>query len=156
MIKLTLSAIVALFVWIFVIGPLLEQGFSDVLDKLGQDSICPKEFTASNYSICFNAEGDVIVNGRLTEQITVQIDGTNDACHIKRGYYDFEYSGCRLDKFKNLEAHNILLITSGGRVSLSGKNLLGKISAGSEILKISPKGVRWLRQLLPFVRFLGF
>lgn len=149
----SVTTIVMILLWIFVIGPPLDDALEKALEKLGSDNLCPEEFNVDQYKICFNAQGDVIVDGIINEPVTVKIDGASNSCHIKSGQYDFEYSGCKLDQFKQLEAYNILLITNKGKVSLKGETLLKKIASNSDIVRISPKGVKWIKRLSYLLRF---
>jgi hypothetical protein len=58
-----------------------------------------------------------------------------------------------LDQFKQLEAYNVLLISNKGKVSLKGTSIIKKIATGTDIIKVSPKGVRLLRKLSYLIRF---
>lgn len=147
------ASVVSLLVWFFIIGPALEDVGNSIIEELGQNSVCPQEFATTQYKVCFNANGDVIADGQFNEVITVSIDGTTDSCHINTGNYDFQFTGCKLDKFKQLEAYSLVLINSKGEVSLSGKEVIKRIGLGQQIVKIKPKQLNWIRRLLPFIRF---
>ena len=152
-IGITMAFLVKLFIMIFVVGPVVDEVTIDLFKELGSDAVCPEEFSYVSYKVCFNAKGDVIVDGRVNEQLIIQIDGTSDSCHINTGNYDLEYSGCNLDKFKQLSAYNLIFISSKGRISVKGSELVSKIMAGNDIMKINPKGIRSLKKLLYFTRF---
>lgn len=149
---------IATLVWLyfsfFVIGPKLDNAFETALQDLGDNIVCPEEFATDNTKICFNAKGDVIVDGLIQETIAIKIDGASNSCIIGLGDYDFEYSGCRLDNFKQLTTYNIVMLSSKGQVSISSLVLSRKIMSGLGIMKITPKGVRLLRKLSYLSRFL--
>ncbi len=149
------GVIIMSYIWFFVIGPAIDKELGDALEKLGSDSICPDEFKTAEYNICFTKDGDVIANGKLNEDVGVEISGTGNSCKITRGHYSFEYSGCRLDNFKQVEAYNLILVTRNGKIILKGTELFNDIIKGTEIITIAPKGLRILREIVPFVRFLG-
>ncbi len=147
------TALVSLFVWFFVIGPIFEEVGNTLLNELGSNSICPEEFKTAQYRICFNTKGEVIADGQFSETTTISIDGTTNSCHVNTGNYDFQFTGCKLEKFKQLEAYNLILLTSKGRISLNGKEILNRIDYGYQIVKITPKELSWTRKLLPFIKF---
>jgi len=107
-IAITGALLYHLFIMFFVVGPIIDSVAAEVLDNLGSDNICPEEFNNDQYKVCFNSEGDVTIDGFVGEQISIEIEGLQDTCHIKTGNYDFEYSGCKLENFKQLSAYNLL------------------------------------------------
>ncbi|MBI2173357.1 MAG: hypothetical protein HYT73_04110 [Candidatus Aenigmarchaeota archaeon] len=147
------STLISFLLWFFIAGPIIENVGNSILDKLGSDSICPEEFIMSQYKVCFNANGDVIADGKFHESIKINIDSTVNSCHINAGEYDFNLIGCRLDKFKELEVYNLILVSSKGKISLSGKDVINRISIGSQIVKIKPKELSLVRKLLFLIRF---
>ncbi len=150
---ISLGAIIYFLIQSVIIGAITDQVLEGVLAQLGSDNVCPKEFSTEQYKVCFNANGEVIVDGLIQDTVTIQIDGTSNSCHIKTGQYDFEYSGCRLDNFKQLSAYNLLLISSKGKISLKGATIIKRIAVGSTIVKSSPKGIRWFKRLKYLTRF---
>lgn len=148
-----IGILVYLYIQFFIIGPEIDKIVDDALAQLGRDSLCPEEFSNQEYKICFNAEGDIIIDGSISNQIIIQIEDTSDSCHIQTGHYDFEYSGCKLNKFKQLEAYNLLLISNTGYVSINGKNFFNKIIAQKNIVNLTPKGIKLFKKL-KYVLFL--
>lgn len=145
---------VAFLFWWFLIGSAVESGLSEALDALSASSVCPNEFKTSEFQVCFTKDGDVVAEGKFSEKVTVEIEGFGNSCVINSGQYSFEYSGCRLDKFKQAEAYNLVLITREGKVLLKSEAIAKKILAGAEIVNVAPKGVRILRQIMPAIRIL--
>jgi len=149
-----LIVLIKLFFMFFVIGPIADDALAQTLNRLGNNNICPNEFDTEEFKVCFNAEGDVIVDGKFDETITIKIDGTSETCHIKTGNYDFEYSGCRLYKFKQIEVHDILLISSKGEITLQGSKIVSQIMKGSGIITLTPKGIKSIKNIAYFLRFI--
>lgn len=147
------AAVVSFLVWFFIIGPILEQVTGDVLESLGDNAVCPEEFSGAGYKICFDAEGNVIADGFISDSIQVKLDGIGNTCHIQAGNYDFEYSGCKLDQFKQLTAYNLIIITKKGNIKINGEKLLLEASKGAGIVKLNPKKISWVKRLIYFVRF---
>lgn len=149
---------VATLIWlyfsIFVIGPELDEAIGNVLDQLGDDTICPEDFKVGQGKLCFNAKGDVIADGIIDDSVTIKVSGTSNSCRIEAGNYDFEYSGCRLDKFKQMTAYNFIMISNRGTVSISGLTLSKQIMSRSGIIKVTPKGIKLAKRLSYFIKFL--
>jgi len=144
---------IGLLLWFFVFGPIFEQAAVDVLESLGDDAVCPEEFSQEGYKVCFDASGSVIIDGIIDDDIQVKLDGIGNTCHIKAGSYNFEYSECKLDQFKQLTAYNLLIITKKGDIRIKGSTLLAQISKGTGIVKLSPKKISWIRKLFYFIKF---
>ncbi len=134
-----------------ITGMVIDAGVETVSASLGSNYICPSEF---NNTICFNSEGDVAVQGKFDEDIKVMISSTGKSCNIGKGMYDFEYTGCRLDGFKQLSVANILVMSKKGTVTVKGAGIAEQIIAGENIVKIAPKGIKFLRKASYFLRFL--
>lgn len=147
------TVVVGFLVWFFIIGPVIEQAAVEALESLGDDAVCPEEFSEESYKICFDSQGSVIVDGIIADNIQVRLDGVGNTCHIRAGSYDFEYSGCELNQFKQLTAYNLLIITKKGNIRINGAKLLSQVSEGAGVVKISPKKISWIKQLLYLVRF---
>jgi len=150
----SLIVIIRLFIMIFVVGPAVDQAIGDVIAELGTNNVCPEEFSTEAYKICFDADGQVIVSGKVDETLQVRIDGLNDVCHVVAGSYDFEYTGCKLDNFKRMTAYELVVISKTGRISLKGSTLAKQIISGTGIIKMMPKGILSLKKALYFVRFI--
>jgi hypothetical protein len=60
---ISIVTIGSILLWFFVIGPALDGAINEVLKELGENSICPEEFAVDEYKICFNGQGEVIVDG---------------------------------------------------------------------------------------------
>lgn len=132
---------VAALLWFFfsfiVIDPVVDEMIDEVADLLGDDNYCPPEFEKEGYRVCLDAEGNIFVDGILDSNISLQIDGFNDVCYIQAGNYNFEYSGCQLDKFKQISAYNLILVSKTGKITIKGTTIIKKITAGTGIVKIS-------------------
>ena len=64
----------------------VEPQLEKLLDELDKNIICPPEFANENYDVCFNGKGEVIVNGKLGENLELKSAG-NSLCLINQGEY---------------------------------------------------------------------
>jgi hypothetical protein len=68
------------------ISPELENA----LRQLDDNVICPPELSNSDYTICIGKNGEIIVNGLIKRDLTLQLDSPQDICSIKSSTYNFE------------------------------------------------------------------
>lgn len=68
------------------ISPELENALKQLDDKM----ICPPELSDSNYKLCIGKNGEIIVDGFVKKDLTLQLDNPQDICSIKSDNYNFE------------------------------------------------------------------
>ncbi len=148
---LSSTAVVSFLIWFFIIGPALEEPIDNLIESLGSNYVCPSEFNSDKYKICFNSEGEIVVDGIVETSTSIRIEEMGKICHISAGNYDFEYTNCKFNNLKQLTAYNLILVTNKGEIRLKGAELVSKITNKSEV--ISPKGIKWLKRLKYLIRF---
>lgn len=87
-------AVIAIFLFrmwatglvIDAISPELENTLRQLDDKM----ICPPELSSSDYSMCIGKNGEIIVDGFVKRDLTLQLDNTQDICLIKSSNYNSE------------------------------------------------------------------
>ncbi|MEK6855948.1 MAG: hypothetical protein AABX66_02195 [Nanoarchaeota archaeon] len=75
----------------------LEPELEKALNSLGENVVCPPEFSNKDYQFCISGKGDVILNGETEGIITIYLDSNKGFCTIKSGSYDHKKI-CVLDK----------------------------------------------------------
>ena len=46
--------LIYLYIQFFVIGPEIDKIVDDALSQLGQDNLCPEEFSNQEYKVCYS------------------------------------------------------------------------------------------------------
>lgn len=153
----SIATIVGFVFWMVIIDPILTPELERLFESLSDSAVCPPEFQDQSYKICFDKEGNLIVDGKISETTTVILESNtiNEECSIDLGNYNFEFSNCKFDNLKKIEAFNLFLINSrGGKISLSSKALENYISSELYITKFQPKKISFFSKLLKFWKYI--
>ena len=138
---------IGVILWILISFLIVDPVIDDILDQLGQDVVCTSEYYNESFNLCFDKEGGVIVDGKVSDSLSVQIEPSTDICYIQIGDYDLEYVGCKLSGFKQIGMYNLVVISNKGRIIIKGEEILNKVAMGVGVTKYNPTKIKWIKRL---------
>lgn len=109
----------------------IEPGIEDILRQLEDKAICPPEFTSSDYKVCIGKNGEILVDGIINKEITLELDG-GASCPIPIGSYQ-EQQICSLESFWRAEKAYLVGLGLFQKKSVQVSQLIKYTKAGKYI-----------------------
>lgn len=112
----------------------IEPELQNAIMELGENVVCPPELENQNFNICISGDGEVIVNGKVDESISLEINsnGIKQSCVIHIGDY-IDKKTCRFDDFNRIGNFDLLYNYKASTFKLNSKNFEVYIFANQHI-----------------------
>ncbi|GEM_PF-6283663 len=129
----------------------VQPELQKALMELGDSVVCPPELENPNFNICIRGDGEVVVNGKVDDTITIELDssGTKQSCIIHIGDY-IDKRTCRFDDFHVVDNFYLLYNYKATTFKLNSKNFEAYIFA-NQYIKIPVKKWNWFWKVTRYI-----